>query len=125
MAIGWILASWFMSGVAAKAPREFPLNGEELRSTFGNNREPNKWHLPNGATSELYGALLEDLGPASAPSSWVDPPDSFSFTMLAKTGDPSMVSFQVMPAVPHALRVNDACQRRPFLRLLGRSFHRR
>src|ERR1700722_482444 len=65
---------------------KFPLNGEELKSTFGNNREPNKWHSPSGATSELYGALLEDLGPASAPSSWVDPLDSFSFTMLCQDG---------------------------------------
>src|SRR6202049_3030943 len=63
---------------------KFPLNGEELKSTFGNNREPNKWHSPSGSTSELYGALLEDLGPASAPSSWVDPLDSFSFTMLCQ-----------------------------------------
>src|SRR5882762_3440667 len=65
---------------------KFPLNGEELKSIFGNNREPNKWHSPSGATSELYGALLEDLGPASAPSSWVDPLDSFSFTMLCQDG---------------------------------------
>src|SRR5260370_7615831 len=65
---------------------KFPLNGEELKSIFGNNREPNKWHSPIGATSELCGALLEDLGPASAPSSWVDPLDSFSFTMLCQDG---------------------------------------
>jgi hypothetical protein len=49
----------------------------------------------------------------------------FSFTMITKTGDPSVELFQVMPPVPHALRVNDACERRPFLQFLGRSFHRR
>src|ERR1700720_3985714 len=104
---------------------KFPLNGEELKSTFGNNREPNKRHSPSGATSELYGALLEDLGPASAPSSWVDPLDSFCSRCFAKTGDPSVELFQVMAPVPHTLRVNDACERRTFLQFLGRSFHRR
>ena len=29
-------------------------------------------HWPNASRNELYGDLLEDLGPASAPSSWVD-----------------------------------------------------
>src|SRR5580692_11273888 len=79
---------------------KFPLNGEELKSTFGNNREPNKWHSPSGATSELYGALLEDLGPASAPSSWVDPLDSFSFTMLCQDGRTKRGAIPRRSAVP-------------------------
>jgi serine/threonine-protein kinase RsbW len=96
----------------------------ERRSIFENSREPNKCHSPPGSTSEVYGALLEDLGPASAPSSWVDPLIPFRSRRFTKTGDPCVELFQVMPPVPHALRVNDACERRPSLQFLGRSFHR-
>ena len=49
----------------------------------------------------------------------------FRSRCFTKTGDPSVELFQVMAPVPHALRVNDACERRPFLQFLRRSFHRR
>jgi hypothetical protein len=86
----------------------------------------NKKQPAIGSKSELYGALLEDRGPASALSSWVDTrPIPFRSRRLIKTGNPSVKLFQVMSPVPHALRVNDASERRPFLQFLARSFHRR
>src|SRR5260370_28094414 len=60
--------------------------GEELRSVFGNKREAKKKHPPRGSKSELYGAQLEEFGPVSVPSSWADPLDSFSFTMIYQDG---------------------------------------
>src|SRR5260370_1091267 len=39
--------------------------------------------------------------------------------------NPSAKLFQVVPPVPYAVRVNDASERRPFLKFLGRSTHRR
>jgi hypothetical protein len=49
----------------------------------------------------------------------------FCSQCFAKTCNPSVKLFQVMPPVPHALKVNDACERRPLLQFLGRSLHRR
>jgi hypothetical protein len=51
---------------------------ESMRFTFERDPETNKTHPPRGCKSELYAAQLEDLGPASVPSSWADPLDFFS-----------------------------------------------
>src|ERR1700733_1623483 len=40
----------------------------------------------------------------------------FRSRCFTKTGGPSVELFQVMLPVPNALRVNDACERKPFLR---------
>src|SRR5271170_1754875 len=99
----------------------FLFNGEERRSTFERNPETNKRPPSSRSRSEWYADLLEDLGPASAPSSWADLLDSFSFTMIyqdgrsrrqaapgdapcaARTESRRCVRAEIFPPVPRAL----------------------